>query len=193
MLNQVERRRLQLRKIVKTELGSWIFSIACAIALAYIVKVFIASFFIVEGASMEPTLYNNEKVLVNKVAAWSGSIGHQDVVVIRDEENERYYVKRIIGLPGEKIEVKNDTLYINDQSKSEPYLSEKQVEVDLLKIDLTGDFEPVQVPNNHYFVMGDNRLDSRDSRNGLGYINKEDIVGTVSYVLLPIDSLRKIK
>ena len=142
---------------------------------------------------MEPTLYNNEKVLVNKVAAWSGSIDHQDVVVIRDEENDRYYVKRIIGLPGEKIEVKNDTLYINDHTKNEPYLSDKQLEVDLLKINLTGDFEPVKVPENHYFVMGDNRLDSRDSRNGLGYIDKEDIVGTVNYVLLPIESLRKIK
>ena len=102
-------------------------------------------------------------------------------------------MKRIIGLPGEKIEVKNDTLYVNNQSINEPYLSDKQVEVDLLKIDLTGDFEPVQVPDNHYFVMGDNRLDSRDSRNGLGYIDKEDIVGTVNYVLLPIESLREIK
>ena len=181
-----------MRKVVKTELGSWIISIGCAIALAYLVKTFIVSFFIVEGVSMEPTLFNNEKVLVNKVAAWSGSVDHQDIVVIRDDENDRYYVKRIIGLPGEKVKIKDDTLYINDEQKDEPYLPDKQEEVDLLKINTTGDFEVVKVPEDHYFVMGDNRMDSRDSRNGLGYIKESDIVGTGEYVIAPFKNARSI-
>jgi signal peptidase I len=187
----LERRRLQLRKLVKTEAGSWIISIACAILLAYLVKTFIVSFFIVEGASMEPTLFNNEKVLVNKVAAYSGSVDHKDIVVIQDEENDRYYVKRIIGLPGEQIEIKNDILYINGEQIDEPYLPDAQKDVDLLKINTTGDFDPVKVPENHYFVMGDNRMDSRDSRNGLGYIDEEDIVGTCEYVIMPFKEARK--
>ncbi len=187
----LERRKFQLRKVLKTELGSWIIYIGCAIVLAYLIKTFFLSFFIVEGASMEPTLFNNDKVLVNKSAAWSGSIDHQDIIVIRDDENDKYYVKRIIGLPGEKVEIKDDTLYINDKQKEEPYLPEKNEEVDLLKMNMTGDFDPIKVPANQYFVMGDNRLDSRDSRNGLGYINEEDIVGTCEYVIMPFKQARK--
>ena len=181
-----------MRKVVKSEIGSWVISIGCAITLAYLVKTFIISFFIVEGASMEPTLFNNEKVLVNKVAAWSGLVDHQDIVVIRDEKNDKYYVKRIIGLPGEKVEIEDDILYINDKQKEEPYLPEKNEEVDLLKMNTTGDFEAVKVPEDHYFVMGDNRLDSRDSRNGLGYIKEGDIVGTCEYVIAPFKYSRRI-
>ncbi|OCA86291.1 MULTISPECIES: signal peptidase I [unclassified Bacillus (in: firmicutes)] len=187
----LERRRLRLRKLFKTEVGSWIISIAFAIVLAYLVKTFIISFFIVEGASMEPTLYNNEKVLVNKLAAYSGSVDRQDIVVIRDDGKDKYYIKRIIGLPGEKVEYKNDSLYINGKQKDEPYLPDEQGEVDLLKMNKTGDFDPLKVPNDHYFVMGDNRLNSRDSRNGLGYIDEDDIVGTCEYVILPFEHARK--
>ena len=140
---------------------------------------------------MEPTLYNNEKILVNKTVAWNDSVDHQDIVVIRDDENDRYYVKRVIGLPGDKVEIENDTLYINDQPKDEPYLPKEQAGIELLKMNTTGDFEAVKVPKDHYFVMGDNRLDSRDSRNGLGYIDKEKIVGTSEYVIFPFKSIRK--
>lgn len=186
-----ERRRLQLRKLFKTEIGSWIISIACAIVLAFVVKTFFVSFFIVEGASMEPTLYNNEKVFVNKLAAFNGSVDHQDIVVIRDDEKDKYYVKRIIGLPGDKVELKNDTLYINGKINDEPYLPEEQEEIDLLKINRTGDFDAVKVPEDHYFVMGDNRWNSRDSRNGLGYIDEDDLVGTCEYVIVPLKYARK--
>ena len=140
---------------------------------------------------MEPTLYNNEKVLVNKIPAWNNSIDHKDIVVIRDDKNDRYYVKRIIGLPGDKVAIENDTLYVNDKPKDEPYLPKEQVGIELLKMNMTGDFEPVSVPKDHYFVMGDNRLDSRDSRNGLGYIEEEDIVGISEYVLFPLKYARK--
>ena len=180
-----------MRKIIKTELGSWILSIVCAIVLAYIVKTYMVSFFIVEGVSMEPTLYNNERVLVNKIPAWNNSVDHQDIVVIRDDENDRYYVKRIIGLPGDKVAIENDTLYINDKPKDEPYLPKEQVGIKLIKLNTTGDFDPVRIPEDHYFVMGDNRLDSRDSRNGLGYIEEEDIVGTSEFVVFPLKYARK--
>ncbi len=180
-----------MKKLFKTEIGSWMISIVCAIVLAYVVKTFFISFFIVEGASMEPTLYNNEKVFVNKLAAFNGSVDYQDIVVIRDEEKDKYYVKRIIGLPGDKVELKDDTLYINGKIKDEPYLPEEQEESDLLKINRTGDFNAVKVPEDHYFVMGDNRWDSRDSRNGLGYIDEDDLVGTCEYVIVPLKYARK--
>ena len=112
----------------------------------------------------------------------------EDISIYTSVYPIEYIVNRLYGKHAEVNSIYPDGIIVDKYT-----LTDKQLEVDLLKINLTGDFEPVQVPENHFFVMGDNRLDSRDSRNGLGYINKEDIVGTVNYVLLPIDSLRKIK
>lgn len=102
------------------------------------------------------------------------------------------FVKRIIGLPGDSIKMKNDQLYINDKKVEEPYLKEYKQDTKESGVTLTGDFE-VEVPTGKYFVMGDNRLNSLDSRNGMGMPSEDDIIGTESLVFYPFGEMRQAK
>jgi signal peptidase I len=174
----------------KKELISWIKSLMLALILALFLRTYLFSPYIVEGASMEPTLHNQEKIFVNKFGT-SNDLERGDIVIIKGRSEN--YVKRVIGFPGEKIEMKNDELYINDEIIRESYLIANLHSANKSGSKLTGDFGPLVVPNGHLFVMGDNRLHSMDSRNGLGYIKKSSIVGKSEIVFLPVKNIRKIK
>lgn len=153
-------------------------SLLCAILAA---KIYVFSNYKVIGISMMPTLYNNDLLLINKIAYDIGTLERFDLVVFQNSENE-YMVKRIIGLPSESIHYENNVLYINNQAIKEPYIDEKN--------NLTKDFtlyevtEKNLVPDNMVFVLGDNRLHSEDSRI-LGFIPIEKIVGKVSLKYWP--------
>ncbi|WP_435367707.1 signal peptidase I [Mesobacillus subterraneus] len=174
----------------KKELISWIKSLMLAIILALFMRTYLFSPYIVEGASMEPTLHNQEKIFVNKLGT-SNDLKRGDIVIIKGKGEN--YVKRVIGFPGEKIEMKNDELYINKEIMRESYLTANLHSANKSGSKLTGDFGPLVVPEGHLFVMGDNRLHSMDSRNGLGYIKKSSIVGKSEIVFLPVKNIRKIK
>ena len=180
----------RMKKIMKSELFSWITSITIALIMALCVRAYLFEPFIVEGASMEPTLNNNEKLLVNKAATYTGSVNSQDIIVI-DGGEDINYVKRIIGLPGDKVEMENDTLMINGKEVDEPYLDKEIEKAHAIDMNYTGDFGPITVPSNKYFVLGDNRLNSMDSRNGLGFIDEDQIIGVSEYVVMPIKEARK--
>ncbi len=102
-------------------------------------------------------------------------------------------MKRLIGLPGDTIEMKNDNLFVNGKRFNEEYLKENKKDAHDIDLNLTGDFGPIKVPTDKYFVMGDNRQDSMDSRNGLGLFNKKDIVGVEELVFFPLDRIRHAK
>lgn len=174
----------------KKELKSWGKAAFISIGIAMVVRTFLISPYIVEGASMEPTLHNHEKIIVNKVNL-TDSFSRGEIVVIKGKEEN--YVKRIIGLPGDTIVMKNDQLFINGVLFKEPYLSHNLELAKQMGSLLTGDFGPIKVPNNKFFVMGDNRLLSKDSRNGLGYFTKEDIIGKSELVFLPFSHIRNPK
>jgi signal peptidase I len=174
----------------KREIKSWTKSICIALGVAFVVRTFIFAPYIVEGASMEPTLHNKEKIFVNKFTL-TDNFKRGEVVIIKGEEEN--YVKRIIGIPGDSIEMKQDQLLINGVHFKESYLSQNRKLAEQMGSLLTGDFGPEIVPKNYYFVMGDNRLHSMDSRNGLGYIQKESIVGKPEFVFLPFTQIRNIK
>jgi signal peptidase I len=172
------------------ELKSWILSLSIALGLVLIVRTFIFAPYIVEGASMEPTLHNQEKIFVSKIASVNG-FERGEIVIIEGEVDN--YVKRIIGLPGDKIEVRNDQLYLNGKVVDESYLTYNREVAEQMGVQLTDDIEPLTVPANHYYVMGDNRLVSMDSRNGLGLIKKENIVGKLEFVYYPFSEFRSVK
>ncbi len=172
------------------EVVSWIKSFVIVGVIVLIVRSFVLSPYEVEGASMEPTLHNHEKVIVNKTTSITDHFNRGDVVII---ELDNLYVKRVIGFPGDVIEVKDDTLYINGKVVEEPYLYPFKENAHEKGIKLTGDFGPLEVPEDNYFVMGDNRLRSMDSRNGLGFIPKESIIGTSELVIYPFNEFRKVK
>ncbi|ENQ3107617.1 signal peptidase I [Bacillus sp. 491mf] len=165
-----------------------VFVIACV--LAFVMKVFVFFPTTVEGASMQPTLYNGDKVIVNKVVKQIDNYDHGDVIVVK---TDNYYVKRIIGLPGDTIEMKNDQLYINSQLQKEPYLEKNKKHAKHIMVNFTEDFGPMKIPKNKIFVMGDNRLVSRDSRNGLGFIDKDDVLGSLVAIYYPFNRVQIIE
>jgi signal peptidase I len=166
-----------------------------AFGIGFIIFAFVRTFFfsnyIVEGHSMMPTLEEGNKLVVGKLGYEAEDLSRFDIIVFHANEEEDF-VKRIIGLPGDKIEYKNDQLWINGKRVDEPYLDLYRKKV--LGNKLTGDFTleertgEVTVPKDHLFVMGDNRLGSWDSRH-FGFISEDQVVGKVNLRYWPIDEL----
>ena len=134
----------------------------------------------VNGSSMDDTLQDGQTMILNKIDIRLNDIERFDIVVIKTHDT--YLIKRIIGLPGETIEYKEGKLYINDKEMKDPYYKDNNTE----------DFEKVEIPKNYYFVMGDNRSVSIDSRI-IGVVNKKDITGTTKLVLFPITDFGIVK
>ena len=147
------------------------------IIVVVLIRTFIATPVRVDGASMDSTLNNGDILILNKL---DKSYKRFDIVVINYEKSK--LVKRIIGLPGEKIDYKDNNLYINGEI------------IDDVSVSRTGDFTLKElyniekIPPGYYFVMGDNRGNSSDSRDyRIGLIKKSDIVGTTSIRLFPFN------
>lgn len=172
------------------EMKSWILSLSVAVGIVLIVRTFLFAPYIVEGASMEPTLHNQEKIFVNKLTSVTG-FDRGEIVIIKGSEDN--YVKRIIGLPGDMVEMKNDQLFVNGELIKESYLAYNREVAEQMGVYLTDDFDTVTVPKNQYFVMGDNRLVSMDSRNGLGLIEEDQIVGSPEFVYFPFKEFRTVE
>jgi signal peptidase I len=163
----------------KSTLREYFESILVAVVLALFVRTFVFQAFKIPTGSMKPNLLVGDHLIVNKfifAPAVSGlerallpmrPIERGDIIVFKfPEEPERDFIKRVIGLPGETVELKNQTVLINGQALTEPYAhylfpaaAEGQMEGDLRR-----KYGPVTVPDAHFFMMGDNRDDSQDSR-----------------------------
>lgn len=139
-----------------------------AVVIALLINLFLAQSTLVYGQSMEPNLYTNQRIVVEKLTYHFHGPRRGDVVVLKPPGNENGVplIKRVIGLPGDRIEVKDNRVYINGVALDEPYLSEPTY----------GDYGPVDVPPLHIFVMGDNRNYSNDSRS-FGMVPLENIIG----------------
>lgn len=141
-----------------------------------LLNVFVFSTSIVQGKSMMPILEEGDRVIFNKTAYTFNEPERGDIVII--QRPLKNYVKRIVGLPGETVEVKEHKLFIDGERYKQNFLAEKEIHRTL-------DFGPVIVPSNSYFVMGDNRMISKDSRNGLGFVTNKEIAGRLELVLYP--------
>jgi len=178
----------------KSEFWEWIKAIAFALMLSFVIKQFLFTPVLVKGASMMPTIEDHDRVIVNKIGPTLKSYDRFDIVVIEMNE-ETNYIKRIIGLPGDKIEYKDDQLYINGEKYNEPYLDQYKNELKdtgTLTYDFTLDqnLGETTVPEGHYFVLGDNRRVSNDSRNPeVGFISEEKIMGTTSIICWPMEHI----
>ena len=166
----------------------WSYSslVAFAVLLALALRVFVFDFTLVEGESMINTLHDRDKVITVKIGYLFGSPKRGDIVILHppNQENE-YYIKRVIGLPGDTIELRDGKVYINEKLLDEPYL-EEGVET---WANLTYGNMTLTVPEGHYFVIGDNRGNSRDSRNpAVGLIERGKIKGKAVFRFLPFDS-----
>ncbi|CAM4005461.1 signal peptidase I [Alkalicoccus chagannorensis] len=160
--------------------GSWLVPIVAAVAVALIVRSFIMAPYVVEGASMEPSLEDRDRILVNKIPTWLGEFDRGDIVII--EENNRHYVKRLIAMPGETISMEEGMLLVDGEEIDEPYVNELE--------DYVESIEEVTMDDDEYYVMGDNRGNSLDSRNGLGLIEEDDVLGRSTVVFFPMSNLQ---
>ncbi|MDZ5470244.1 signal peptidase I [Bacillus sp. 31A1R] len=178
-----------MNEIVKKESLEWVKALVIGIIIFVFIRAFFFSNYEVEGESMMPTLQDGNKLVVNKLGYQVGELNRFDVIVFHANKEEDY-VKRIIGLPGDKIEYIEDQLYINGEEIAEPFLEKYRDQS--LDGRLTGDFTLTEltgeetVPEGSLFVLGDNRLGSWDSRH-FGFISVEQVVGKVNLRYWPLD------
>lgn len=162
---------------VKGPIREVVESLVIAVVLAVIIRVFLFQFFVIPSGSMEPTLTEGDMIAANKIVYRFSEPKRGDIIVFKYPLNpDRDFVKRLIGLPGEKLLIKDSTLYINDKVIAEPYLP-KGLSYQ--------DYGPVTVPKDKYFMMGDNRNNSLDSRSWRE-MPKENIVGKAALIYWPI-------
>jgi len=161
----------------------WIIVVVIAITAAILMKVFVVQQFYVSGQSMDTTLHNFDRVLVNKLSYDLHDPNRGDIVVLEESAGltQRDLIKRVIGLPGESIKMQNCVVTINGRVLNEPYLDPTIV----LPTSCGPNFEAMTVPPNHVFVMGDNRANSGDSRGPLGFVDFSQIVGRAFVVIWP--------
>jgi signal peptidase I len=161
----------------------WVAIIAGALLVAFLVKTFLVQAFYIPSGSMLPTLRDKDRVLVNKLSYDLHEIHRGDIVVFEGPEQAegqvKDLIKRVIGLPGETVEAHDGQVFVNGQPLSEPYLGDGIT---------TGPLEPQHIPANHYWVMGDNRGNSKDSR-FFGAIDRSLIIGRAFVRVWPVTRL----
>lgn len=170
---------------LKKEIISWIKTLFFSIAIVLFIILFIGRMMKVDGASMEPTLHHNDRIITTNI---HGAYQHGDIVVIK-RKNDTSIVKRVIGIGGDKIDIDFETgsVYVNDVVLDEGYINEATVR----NVDFQG---PATVPDGHVFVMGDNRNHSDDSRNSkIGMIDEKNIFGKVIFRVFPFNKFGTIK
>ncbi|MDQ0175842.1 signal peptidase I [Bacillus chungangensis] len=175
----------------KNELWEWTKALLIAVGLTAVIRLFLFAPIVVDGLSMMPTLHNGDRMIVNKL----GKPDRFDIVVFHAPE-QKDYIKRVIGLPGDTVEYRDDTLYINGKKYEEPYLEEYKNQI--TDGPLTEDFTLSEildndvVPDGEIFVMGDNRRFSKDSRH-IGTIPLDKVIGDTSIVYWPLKDIRIVK
>lgn len=181
----------------KNEVFEWIKAIITALFLVVVVRYILFTPIAVDGESMMPTLKNGDRMIVNKINYKISDIERFDIIVFHATEEEDY-IKRVIGLPGDHIEYKDDTLYINGKPYEEPYLDDSKQNLEdgrFLTESFTIEETPVAsetVPDGYLFVMGDNRRNSKDSRH-IGAIPIDEIVGKTNIVFWPVNEIQIVK
>ena len=162
--------------------------VVIALAIVIPIRYFLFQPFLVVGQSMEPNFHNSDYLIVDEFSYRLRAPARGDVIVFRPPMDEsEYYIKRIIGLPGEKVAIKNDKVTVSKNGKSET-LSENGYLPYPFNVP---DFPATFVKKGEYFVMGDNRMHSSDSRSW-GLLPRQDIVGRVIFRILPLKSIAKI-
>jgi signal peptidase I len=164
---------------LRNEVRVWTRDLLIAIGLALVIIVFLYQPVKVEGTSMAPLLSDQERIFINKFVYRFSAIERGDVVVFwYPLDRSKSFIKRVIGLPGDTLEMRQGTLYVNGKATPEPYVP--------LRYEDFSNFGPVTVPRESYFVMGDHRISSNDSRM-FGAVENKFIYGRAVFAYWPVD------
>lgn len=183
------------------------FNVVIIIAIVAGVRTFLVSPFQVEGSSMSSTLENSEYIIINKLAYVLGDPVRGDVVVFRPpSDHSKYYVKRVIGVPGDTVILRGGQVYVqpagadDDAQLDEPYLDERNRGRTFAHPGGSSQETRYTVPQGGYFLLGDNRQGSLDSRsfvdadrNAIPFVSRADIKGRVWFVALPLSRVHEIQ
>lgn len=174
---------------LKQEIISWLQIIVAAVIIALVLNNFIIANSRVPTGSMETTIMSHSRVIGSRLSYIKDDPERGDVVIFHfpdDPTGKTYYVKRVIGLPGETVEIVDGKVYINGSSEplDEPYLPEP----------MEGSYGPYTVPEGSYFMLGDNRNNSRDARFWKNqFVAKEQIIAKVLFCYYPFNRIGKIQ
>jgi signal peptidase I len=165
-------------------LGEILESVVIAVVLAVIIRVFLFQPFYIPSGSMEPTLTEGDRIIVSKINYRLGQPKRWDIIVFKyPVDPKRDFIKRMTGLPGETVQIQDSTIYIDGN----------KVEQSFLPVGLRyNDYGPIKIPEGQYFMMGDNRNNSEDSR-VWGTLPKGNIVGKALFIYWPINRIQMLK
>ena len=169
---------------------SWVRDLAFSVLIAVVMIVFIYQPVKVEGTSMMPTLTDQERIFINKFTYrfGLGSIERGDTVVFwYPQDQSKSYIKRVIGLPGDRVRIQSGQVFVNGSRLNEDYVPEENRDYSSWR-----DGREQIVPPGHYFVLGDHRNSSSDSRMW-GYVPRENIYGKAVFVYWPIDKMGRVR
>lgn len=180
-----ERQENEKKRARNKEIRSWILCIVITILITQIITRFVIINASIPSGSMENTIMTGDKLIAFRAAYMFKDPERGDIIIFEYPDNEEeWYIKRVIALPGETVEVRDGKVYINNSKTplDEPYIREEPID----------DFGPYKVPENGYFVMGDNRNSSNDARDwDTHYVTREEILGKAYFRYYP--SLKKIE
>lgn len=186
--NEYEEKTEKRRPGVVREILSFLLYVAVVVGITFMIITFVGQRTYVSGSSMENTLSNGDNLIVDKITYRFSDPQRFDIIVFPFEYEERvYYIKRIIGLPGETVQIEDGDIYINGEILEESYGREVMKSAGIAE-------DPITLDDNEYFVLGDNRNDSSDSRDpSVGLIEREDIIGRAWVRIWPLDKIGVLK
>ena len=166
------------------EIKDWVVSIVIAVVLAMIIRTFVVELYLVDGPSMRPTLQHAQRLVVNKFIYHFRAPEKGEVLIFRyPKDPSRDFIKRVIDVPGDTIEIKDGNVFVNGELQNEDYILSK----------CRGDYPKSTIPEGHIFVMGDNRNNSEDSRfPDVGFVPFDLIKGKAMLVFWPLDAWKTL-
>lgn len=190
-LENIEKQKTKKSSKRKNSLGRELLEdvvlVIVVLAVVFFLKNYVLINAVIPSGSMENTIMTGDRVFGNRLAYQFGEPERGDIVIFKYPDNEEeLYIKRVIGLPGDKVEIRDGLVYLNDSAKplEEPYLKETPV----------GDYGPYQVPEDGYFMLGDNRNWSKDSRFWENtYVTREEVLAKAVFRYYPFDEIGTIE